>query len=168
MSLRCEAGALNEEQLVLIAIRKIFRATSLQSRRLSRTVGLTAPQLLLLQTVKNLGDVPISALSAELSLSQATVTSIIDRLEARGLVQRRRSESDRRVVHTSLTADGEALLEAAPTALQESFGRRFQQLDDWEKTYIISALQRVAAMMDADEIDASPVLHSEADISRSD
>ncbi len=108
----------------------------------------------------------ISALSDEVSLSQATVTSIIDRLESRGLVQRKRSDVDKRVVHAVLTPDGERVLESAPTPLQEQFSARFTDLEDWEQTLIITALQRVASLMNAQEIDASPVLHIDADIEK--
>jgi DNA-binding MarR family transcriptional regulator len=150
---------MNDEEQVLITLRKIIRATDLFSRRLSKTVGLTAPQLLVLQAIKGLGAVSISKLSSEVSLSQATVTTIIDRLEARGVVCRQRSQSDKRVVHAFLTDAGEKVIETAPMALQELFRDRFSNLEDWEKTMIISALQRVASLMDAEKIDASPMLH---------
>ena len=68
----------NQEDQVLISIRQIIRATDLHSRRLSKQVGLTAPQLLILQAIRDLGAVSISKLSQEVSLSQATVTTIID------------------------------------------------------------------------------------------
>lgn len=143
---------------VLIAIRKIIRATDIHSRKLTKTAGLTAPQLLVLQAIQNLGAVAISRLSSEVSLSQATVTTIIDRLEKRGFVARQRSQQDKRVVHALLTDAGREALSHAPTPLQEAFSVRFEQLKDWEQSQILSALQRVAAMMDAEELDASPFL----------
>jgi DNA-binding MarR family transcriptional regulator len=143
---------------VLIAIRRIIRATDIHSRKLTKTVGLTAPQLLVMQAIRGLGAVAISRLSSEVSLSQATVTTIIDRLEKRGYVARRRSEQDKRVVHALLTPVGEAAVENAPTPLQEAFSVRFEQLHDWEQSQILAALQRVAAMMDADDLDAAPFL----------
>lgn len=143
---------------VLIAIRKIIRATDLHSRQLTKTVGLTAPQLLVLQAIRGLGAVAISRLSTEVSLSQATVTTIIDRLEKRGFVARQRSEQDKRVVHALLTDSGRQAVDSAPTPLQEAFSIRFEQLQDWEQSLILSALQRVAAMMDAEDLDASPFL----------
>ena len=42
--------------------------------------------------------------------------------------------------------------------LQELAAEKFQSLQEWEQTMIISSLQRVAQMMDAEHIDASPVL----------
>ena len=143
---------------VLVALRRVIRATDLQSRQLIKTTGLTAPQLLLLKAIQNREQATIGELAHDISLSQATVTSIMDRLEKKEFVFRRRSESDKRKVHAYLTDKGSAVVENAPTPLQESFVRQFQQLQDWEQTMIIAALQRVAQMMDAQQIDAAPVL----------
>ena len=93
-----------------------------------------------------------------MSLSQATVTTIIDRLEKRELVYRERSKTDKRKVHALLTDEAYNTLKEAPIPLQEQFARQFNDLQEWEQTMIISSLQRVARMMDAQHIDASPVL----------
>lgn len=142
---------------VLTALRRVIRATDLHSKHLEKTSGLTAPQLLLLQLLQN-GEVTAGQLAQRMSLSQATVTTIIDRLETRGLVRRRRSDSDRRKVFAALTESGIEILKDAPRPLQEHFVQRFQKLQEWEQTLILSALQRVAQMMDAEQLDASPVL----------
>lgn len=143
---------------VLTLLRRLIRATDLHSKYLSRTTGLTAPQILLLQAIRDKGEVTINELANEISLSQATVSTILDRLESRGLVYRERSERDKRVVHAYLTDTAKETLKTAPAPLQEHFTRQFAELQEWEQTMIISSLQRVAQMMDADAIDASPVL----------
>lgn len=145
-------------EAVLVALRRVMRATDLHSRELVRTTGLTAPQLLLLQTIQQLGVVSVGELAQEMSLSQATVTSILDRLEDRGFVQRQKGAADKRKVFTSLTDKGVAASKDAPIPLQQRFVARFGKLASWEQHQLIAALQRVAAMMDAEDIDASPVL----------
>jgi DNA-binding MarR family transcriptional regulator len=143
---------------VLTSIRRVIRATDLHSKRLAKTSGLTAPQILLLQAIRKLEDSTIGQLANEVSLSQATVTNILDRLEKRELVKRERSTVDKRKVHAHLTERGEVALTEAPTPLQDQFARQFNDLEEWEQTMIICALQRVASMMGAEHIDASPVL----------
>ncbi|MDY6982963.1 MAG: MarR family transcriptional regulator [Pseudomonadota bacterium] len=143
---------------VLVALRRVIRATDLHSRELVRSSGLTAPQLLLLQTVKNKGEATVGALAQEMSLSQATVTSILDRMEARKYVMRKKTAADRRKVYITLTALGKTAIRNAPVPLQESFVEQFSKLPDWEQNMIISALQRIACMMDAQNLDAAPVL----------
>lgn len=143
---------------VLVALRRIIRATDLHSKFLAKNTGLTAPQMLLLQTLRNKGEDTVGGLAKEMSLSQATVTTILDRLEKKALVIRERSTSDRRKVLVDLTDNAVDILKDAPIPLQEQFTRQFSDLQDWEQLMIISSLSRIAQMMDAQHIDASPVL----------
>jgi len=143
---------------VLIALRRVIRATDLHSKHLAKTTGLTAPQILLLQIIRDNGELTIGEIANKMSLSQATVTAILDRLEKRSLAYRERSKEDKRKVHAYLTEAAHTILKDAPIPLQDHFTRQFGDLQEWEKTMIISSLQRVAQMMDAQHIDASPVL----------
>ena len=61
-------------------------------------------------------------------------------------------------VHVHLTEAGQTLLHSAPTALQQEFVNRFNALPDWEQSMILASLQRIAHMMNAQDIDASPFL----------
>ncbi len=72
-----EIADLNRIEEVLVALRRVIRATDLHSKHLAKTAGLTAPQILLLQTVRNKGEVTIGELAQDMSLSQATVTTIM-------------------------------------------------------------------------------------------
>ncbi|WP_373096031.1 MarR family winged helix-turn-helix transcriptional regulator [Zhongshania sp.] len=149
---------MNRINQVLISLRRVTRAIDLHSKHLMKTAGLTAPQMLILQILRDQGDAIISDVASQVSLSQATVTSIMDRLEKRGLVIRERSNQDKRKVFASLTKAGNELIRNAPMPLQDYFIRQFSDLQEWEQTQIISSLQRVAYMMDAQHIDAAPVL----------
>lgn len=149
---------MNSIDEVLVALRRVIRATDLYSSYLAKTTGLTAPQILLLQTVRAKGQVTIGELASDMSLSQATVTTIMDRLEKRELVFRERSKEDKRKVFAFLTEQGHAMLAKAPTPLQDQFAVQFAKLQDWEQSTIVASLQRVAHMMHAQNIDAAPVL----------
>lgn len=143
---------------VLVALRRIIRATDLHSKYLAKNTGLTAPQMLLLQTLRNKGEDTVGGLAKEMNLSQATVTTILDRLEKKSLVIRERSTTDRRKVQVYLSDNAIEILKDAPIPLQEQFTRQFNDLQDWEQLMIISSLGRIAQMMDAEHIDAAPVL----------
>ena len=146
------------EDQVIVALRRITRAIDLHSRELMQQVGLTAPQLAALQAIGRLQPITAGALAKTIHLSQATLTGILNRLETRALVSRARSVSDRRTVVVELTEDGRAILENAPSLLQDRFRRELLRLEEWEQTQMLATLQRIAAMMDAEEIDAAPVL----------
>ena len=143
---------------VLRSLRRVIRATDQHSRNLIKTSGITTPQLLVLQALEHSDSLSVGALARQLHLSQATVSSILDRLEKRQLILCGKSEEDRRRASLSLTLAGHAAVAGAPIPLQETFVARFKALEDWEQSQILSALQRVAQMMDARDIDASPVL----------
>jgi DNA-binding MarR family transcriptional regulator len=155
---KAEDNFLNRIDEVLVALRRVIRATDLHSKHLAKTTGLTAPQILLLQTIRDKGEVTIGEIANDMSLSQATVTTIIDRLEKRELVYRERSTTDKRKVHAHLTEQANRVLQDAPIPLQEQFTKQFADLKEWEQTMMLSSLQRIAQMMDAQHIDASPVL----------
>jgi DNA-binding MarR family transcriptional regulator len=120
--------------------------------------GLTAPQLAALQAVGELQPVPVSGVARSIHLSLATVTGIFNRLETRELVTRSRNGRDRRTVMVELTDGGAELLKAAPSLLQDRFRRELAKLEQWEQTQLLASLQRIASMMDAEEIEAAPVL----------
>lgn len=145
---------------VLVSLRQIIRAIDLHSKKLERESGLTGPQLLIMQLIGTQGEVTSGVIAREVSLSQATVTSILDRLERKGMLKRERSAHDKRKVLVSLTEEGGEALEKAPTLMQESFIRAFNQLEDWEQSLILSSLQRVSDMMNATDLDAAPLLDS--------
>lgn len=149
---------------VLVSLRRILRATSIHSRKLGRSVGITAPQLVVLGAVSANDGLTATEVANAVSLSQATITTIVSKLEERGLLKRERSTVDRRRVHVSLTEAGREVLVEAPKPLQESFSRRFEALPRWEQHQLVSSLERVAAMMDAEDLDAAPLLTDEADV----
>lgn len=142
----------------LIALRRILRATDMHARDLARDAGLTAVQLRVLQIVAEKGASTPTEVSQRMGVTQATISALIKKLEGRGLLTRRQSQSDKRQARLEITADGRARLEIAPDALQQRYVQQFEALPEWEQAMIVSVLERVAAMMDADRIDASPVL----------
>ena len=142
----------------LIAIRRILRAAELASRTVAEQTGLTPSQIVVLQIIAQTGQPNAGTVAETARLSQATVTAILDRLEDRGLVTRERDPGDRRRVAVELTEKGRTALADAPDVLQNRFVARFDRLLDWEQAGLIAALERVAALLDAEGIDASPVL----------
>lgn len=149
------------EEDVLRALRRITRAIDLHSRHLATTFGLTAPQLVCLRVIEQAGPMSPSQLALEVSLSQGTVTGIVDRLVARQLVSRVRNSDDRRVVTLAVTDAGRALIAAAPSPLQERFVERLGELSPEEGEIIRLTLNKIVRMMDGDTIDAAPVLSIE-------
>ena len=143
---------------VLRALRKIIRAIGLNSRKNLKKYNLTGPQLLILKDLSDYGSCPVGSLAKRVSLSHATVTEIIDRLEKKGYISRVKSEKDKRKVFVVLNEKAEKILEQKPSLIQEKFVDEFSKLPDWEQSLILSNFQKVAFLMDAENIDAAPFL----------
>jgi len=149
---RSTTGRSDDVRIVLSAIRRIMHAADLRSRRLARETGLTAPQLAILQAIADLGEVTTGRISADVSLSQATVTVILDRLVDRALVERYRSPEDRRIVHSRLTPAGVEALTAAEPAVSARLVREFERMPADKQTELVAALEwMVGALGVSDE-----------------
>lgn len=130
----------------LRAIRRLARALDMHSSRINRESGLTLPQLVVLTCVQDLGEVTSRAIASAADLSAPTVNGILDKLEAKGLIERYRSDRDRRVVHTRLTARGATLLEDAPPPLGDAFRRGLMKLSTIERMQLLASIETVAGM----------------------
>ncbi len=149
-------------ETALVAMRRILRATDINVRQLARATGLTASQMIVLQRLAQPGGATAGDVAKTAGLSQATVTALVDKLAARGFAARRRDDADRRRVWVEITGAGRAALAGAPDLLQDTFQTRFNELPDWEQAFVIAALERVAALLDAGDMDAAPLLDAGA------
>jgi DNA-binding MarR family transcriptional regulator len=146
----------------LKALRRILRASERGNRQLAAATGLTPSQLLVLQEIGERGEVTPTELSAALQFGQATITNIVDRLEAGGLVTRQRGERDKRRVHLAATEAGERTIELAPAMLQAKFSEKFAVLPEWEQAMVLAGLGRLADILGVARSDAAPLLDSGA------
>ncbi|MEM0986526.1 MAG: MarR family transcriptional regulator [Pseudomonadota bacterium] len=142
----------------LVAIRQIQRRIEIDTRKLAQAAGLTPSQLLVLQMLNERGQTAIGDIVKSTQLSNATITSLVDKMVDRGLVSRDRGSTDRRRVWLTLQPSGVQALKDAPRLLQDTFGQRFDALEDWEQAMLVSALERVATLIDAEKLDAAPIM----------
>ncbi len=143
--------------LVLRLLRRINHATDLHSKHLIKATGLTTPQLIVLKAIRELGEVTAGAVAEHVSLSQGTVSMILDRLESHSLIERYRSARDRRIVHARLTSAGAQVVARAPSLLREKFIERFALLTREQQLQALQSLQQIADMMDAEDGADAPI-----------
>jgi DNA-binding MarR family transcriptional regulator len=82
-------------------------------------------------------------------LNPASVTAMLDHLETAGIVERHRSDADRRVCRVSLTPQGEQLLDRKLTAWQARWRERLARFDDGEIATAAQVVSEIAALFDA-------------------
>lgn len=142
------AGALDAPRLnrqVCFAMYSATRATTAAYRPMLEELGLTYPQYLVMLVLWEQQPRSVRGLGDELTLDSGTLSPLLKRLEALGLVQRRRSSVDERRVEVFLTSDGAALSAKAagiPQRLAEAAGLSAVELDQLRDT-----LGRLAAAL---------------------
>ena len=145
-------------KMLLISVRKIVRVVDQHSRHLIKMYGLTIPQLFVLQEVMSSNGCTVSRLAKAVTLSQPTVTDIVERLVKRGFLKRYPSGTDKRSNIITITEEGIRLLKKKPSLFPLPFLDAYNSLQDWEKTLMLSTIQRMADMLSAAAAPSSLVI----------
>lgn len=144
-----ETGITQQYDLrILRALRRITRSVALYSRQLAACSNITAPQLICLRTIVDLGPLTATAISREVHVSPSTVVGILDRLEDKGLINRERGREDRRIVFVTATPEGVVLARETPSPLQKQLADALNALPELERATITLSLERVVALME--------------------
>lgn len=142
-------------------LRRIFQVVNGHSKRAMRETGLTGPQLWAIKVIAGHGPLRVSDLAQRLYLHNATVVGILDRLEAQELVQRIRSQEDRRVVMVSLTAQGKELVTRAPEVAQGLLVAGLENIPRDRLETITEGLRLMVEILDAQHLPPQLLLSSE-------
>ncbi|HST84972.1 MAG TPA: MarR family transcriptional regulator [Kineosporiaceae bacterium] len=108
------------------------RAVTGLYRPLLEDLGLTYPQYLVLLALWDRDELSVKELGAALQLDYGTLTPLLKRLEANGLLRRERRADDERTVRLTLTDEGAALRERAraiPAAIGDAMGLEAEEFD---------------------------------------
>ncbi len=110
MSTPLAKETLKQLRIIIGAVRQHFRA-------LESACGVSGAQVWILAALAETPGITVSRLSEELSVHISTTSNMLEKLAKAGLVERRRSEEDRRVVNLYLTETGRTVLARAPQPL---------------------------------------------------
>jgi len=103
----------NKKVRALSTYVKLMRAAESVTARVHKhlsTVGLTISQFGVLEAIYHLGPLSQRDLGQKILRSSGNITMVIDNLEKRGLVRRKRDASDRRMFIVHLTGEGQKLI----------------------------------------------------------
>jgi DNA-binding MarR family transcriptional regulator len=106
-------------------------------------VGLTPPQFYVLATIGYAGGLPFGEIGAKMMVTVSNLTGIVDRLEEKKLVLRKRDENDRRVVHVVLTDKGAKLYKSTLPLFEKSVSEVFSILDSAQQKALSGLLRRL-------------------------
>jgi len=107
--------------------------------------GLTVPTLKVLFLLRDSPGMPAGMLAQRLGVTPSTITGLVDRLVAQGLVRREEDARDRRLVRNYLTMDGLGLAGDVQRQAREEVLRILAALDDEQLRLVRAALEQLLA-----------------------
>lgn len=151
---------------LMINIRKIVRGINLESKRIEKQFGLSIPQLLILKFLEISPDYRsyMKELKNHLSLNASTVTGIVSRLEAKGLIARLPSISDKRSTPVVLTSKGLDMINNSDESLHERIAKKANEIENTDYSTILVSLEKIIEIFDLKDIDASPIISGQTNI----
>jgi DNA-binding MarR family transcriptional regulator len=132
------------------SLRRIVRSFRISARAVESRLGISAAQLFVLHQLAEADAASIEELSARTLTHQSSVSVVVTRLAARGLVTRRTARDDARRSEIALTAAGRAMLRNAPEILQERLLRALARLRPRELRALVEQLGLLVAALELD------------------
>lgn len=147
-----DGGAARAEQMseLGMAFRRVFRTLNRLRGRDTHLAGqeLSHAQFELLIELDERGELAAGELAAAARLTPGTVTQMLDHLAEQGHVERVRSETDRRVVVSRLTAQGRRKIEAKRKAWKDRWEQALGDVDVDDLRAATRVLERLGAMLE--------------------
>lgn len=151
----------NFEYKILNSLRRIIQSGYLHSRQLKQKFDITSPQLVALLEIAKEKQITLKHLSEKIALSSSTLVGVIDRLESKELVSRKRDNQDRRKVFLSITLKGRSFIEKAPSPLQNSLVKSLSKISSTELSTILNSLERINDLINAKDLDESLIFQAD-------
>lgn len=132
-------------------IRRIFHVVTEQSRKIEHETGLTGSQLWVIKILDATSPIKVTDLARRMYLHPATMVGLLDRLEAKGMVQRTRSDRDRRVVHIVITDRGRELVRNSPEISQGLLVNGLEPLSEKKVRIVSEGLEQIVRILGVHE-----------------
>jgi MarR family 2-MHQ and catechol resistance regulon transcriptional repressor len=142
-----------EQRRALDAFITLNRAANAVAGRTSvslREAGLTVSQFGVLEALHHLGPLCLKDLAAKILKSSGNLTTVVDNLEGRDLVERRRSALDRRVITVHLTPTGRRLVRKVLPEHVDEIVRVFASLSDAEQEELRQLCRTLGRSLDGE------------------
>ncbi len=143
-------------QQIVASVRKLIRSVSLDSARTGRKFGVSGSQTQVLRNLLIYGSLSSVELSRKMFVTAANMTGIIDRLENKGVIQRKRKPGDRRVVLISLTESGRKLAGSLPDPVEKKLLQGLRDRSSEEMIRIAESMTTLLELVDVKGSEDAP------------
>ena len=138
-----DPARLPPEESVGYLMRKVMSSIRAQADARLSAHDLTYAQWLPLFKISLCQSSTVAGLARELETDPASMTRALDRMQAKGLVVRERSDTDRRVVHVALTPEGRKVAAQVPPVLAEVLEGHLSDFSREEWQLLLGLLRRM-------------------------
>jgi DNA-binding MarR family transcriptional regulator len=139
---------------VVRSLRRLFKGIHEYSKALQRRSGLSSPQAWAMTLLDEGGELSLGELADRMYAHPSTVSGIVERLVARGIVRRETDVRDRRGIRLSLTPAGRRLLKSSPPPLQVGLRRALVTMPSARLRLLRESLEQVARHAELDRVEA--------------
>jgi len=146
----------------LVSIRRLVRTLRTTAVSVERETGLSTAQTFVLQLLLEAPAESMNELAERTSTDQSSVSVVVSRLEAKGLVARLTSATDARRTQVVITNAGIALMHRKPPTVQERLTRALTGMPPSSLELLASELNKLVALMGADEEPATLIFEDDA------
>ncbi len=126
-----------------VVMNRALRSVEKPLRRQVEAHGLSFTEFGVLEVLLHKGPLPIGEIGNRILLTSGSMTYVIDKLEQRGLIDRRACEEDRRIIYAELTEQGRTLIETVFSEHAALIRRLMQELRPAEKETVTNLLKRL-------------------------
>ena len=126
-----------------LVLAKAARALEAHSRNHIETLGLGVSDFMVLEVLLHKGPLPVNAIGDKVLLTSGSMTAAVDRLAAKGLVERQDDPADRRSRIVRLTPAGRKLITAAFRDHAEAMERAAEGVSTRERATLLRLLRKL-------------------------
>jgi DNA-binding MarR family transcriptional regulator len=152
---KVETRGVLEAGRAMDGLRRIVRALRVANIGAESTHGISSAQLFALRSIDSLPGGSLRDLADRTLTSQSTVSEVVARLFAQGLVNRHPSAADRRRVELRVSPSGTEILERAPSTIQEKLAGGFLALPASQQTALADGMEAWIVAAGLSEISAA-------------
>lgn len=137
---------MNREEESLRALTVILRASGSITQMVKKDMdsyGVNPTEFMVLELLYNKGPQAIQIIGNKVLLASSSITYVIDQLEKKDFVQRKKNEEDRRVTLVSLTVEGQKLMETIFPQHSSVISKLFEDLSDQNLIELTESLKTI-------------------------
>ena len=146
---------------IVSTLRSITQKIDTHSRELWVQFGVTAPQIGVLRFLAEVREATVTSLCHELFVTQQTMAGIVQRLESKGLIHRKKDPSDRRKVILALTSEGASFSQSLPNLLRDQFLERLMSMSLSRRQSLLDNLLELSHLLDVNSVQLVPFLYTD-------